>query len=314
MANSWGKVVALTGGGGGAKLVYGLAQLLPAEHLTIIVNTGDDFEHLGLHICPDLDKVMYALAGASFPGQGLKNESWNMMAAMARYQGPRWYQLGDRGLAVHLLRSHWLREGYPLNWITKELARRLGVRQTILPMSEAPVQTMVQIPKKELVLAEYFRQDPLPEVTSIRFAGAEQAEPSREVMSAVREADVIIFGPSNPVITFGPLLAMPNLRRILIASRAPKVGVSCFVGNQADEAAAKILQAAGVEISPVGMAQYLREILTHFVLDHTDEAFQDQLTDMGLRTLVTKTLMRGSEEQKRLAQEVLAFGRDKINS
>jgi LPPG:FO 2-phospho-L-lactate transferase len=302
------KIVVLTGGSGGAKLAHGLAQVLPPEQLTIIVNTGDDFEHLGLTICPNLDEVMYTLAGAGFPGQGLKNESWNMMAALARYRGPTWYQLGDRDLATQLLRSHWLREGYPLNWVTKELAHRLGVRHTILPMSETPVRTLVQISRGELGLQEYLRQKQPPEATGLRFAGAELAEPSRDVMSAVREADVIIFGPANPVAGFGPLLAMPNLRRILAASRAPKVAVSCYGGQPvADDPLDKIMPAMGVAASSLGMAQYLREVLTHFVLDHYDETQQDQLTDMGLRTLLTGVVMRGAEDQRRLAQEVLEF-------
>ena len=307
MSKAAKKIVVLTGGSGGAKLVHGLAQILPPEQLIVIVNTGDDFEHLGLTICPDLDKVMYTLANASFPGQGLKNESWNMMAAMARYQGPRWYQLGDRDLATQLLRSYWLREGYPLNWVTKELARRLGVRHTILPMSEEPVRTMIQTGKKELGIEEYILKKPLSEVTGIRYDGAEQAEPSREVMNAIRESDVIIFGPSNPVLSFGPFLAIPNLRRILVASQSPKVGVSCCAGQQSDVPVDNIMAVVDTENSPLGMAEYLREILTHFVLDHSNEANQDQLTDMGLRTLVTNIIMRGTEEQKRLAQEVLAF-------
>jgi len=302
------RIVVLTGGGGGAKLIFGLAQILSPEQLTIIVNTGDDFEHLGLTICPDLDKVMYTLANASFPGQGLKNESWNMMAAMARYRGPTWYQLGDRDLTTQLLRSHWLREGYPLNWVTKELAQRLGVRYPILPMSEAPVRTMVQTARGEVGLIEYFHQKQPLEGRGLHFADAEQAEPSREVMSAIREADVIIFGPSNPVISFGPLLAMPNLRRILAASRAPKVAVSCYVEQSvADDPVAKIMRAMGVEATSLGMAQYLNEVLTHFVLDHQDEAQQEQLTDMGLQTLVTGIMMHGTEDYKKLAQEVLEF-------
>jgi len=302
------KIVILTGGSGGAKLAYGLAQILPPEQLTVIVNTGDDFEHLGLAISPDLDKVMYTLANASFPGQSLKNESWNMMAAMARYRGSTWYQLGDRDLATQLLRSHWLREGYPLNWITRELAQRLGVRHTILPMSEDPVRTMVQTARGEVGLQEYTLQKQPSEATGLRFDGAEQAEPSREVMSAVREADAIIFGPSNPVLSFGPFLAIPNLRRILAASRAPKVAVPCYDGQPvADDPVDKIMLAVGVESSSLGVAHYLREILTHFVLDHHDEARQDQLTDMGLRTLVTGIIMHGIEDYKRLAQEVLEF-------
>jgi len=302
-------VVAFTGGGGGgAKLVSGLAQILPPDKLTIIVNTGDDFEHLGLSISPDLDRVMYTLAGIGYPGRGVKNESWNMMAAMARYHGPTWYQLGDRDLATQLLRSHWLREGYPLNWITKELSRRLGVRHTLLPMSEDPVQTMIQTTKGELGLAEYFaKKSPPPQATGIRFEGAEEAQPSREVISAVRDAGTIIFCPSDPLLSFGPILAMPNLRRIIAASQASKIGVSCLVGGNASGTLGKIMSAGGVEASPLGVARYLRDVLTGFVINHEDEAYQDDLTDMGLRTLVTATMMRGLEEQVRMAQEVLDF-------
>jgi LPPG:FO 2-phospho-L-lactate transferase len=303
-------IVAFTGGGGGSKLVYGLAQIVPPEKLTAIVNTGDDFEHLGLYISPDLDKVMYALAGISYPGRGSKNESWNMMAAMARYDGPTWFQLGDRDLATHLLRSKWLREGYPLNWVTKELSRRLGVRHTLLPMSESPIRTMIQTTAGELGLAVYFAQKPSPpEVKGIHFAGAGEAQPSREVISAVRDADVMIFCPSNPVLSLDPILSIPNLRRIIMASRAPKIGISGIVGGEVSEPTAKIMTALGMEISPVGVARHLREVLTGFVIDHVDEAFQDELTDMDLRTLVTGIVMKGNEERVKLAQEVLDFAR-----
>ncbi|MBN1219924.1 MAG: YvcK family protein [Anaerolineae bacterium] len=300
-------IVALTGGGGGTKLVSGLAQILPPEELIVIVNTGDDFEYLGLRISPDLDKVMYTLAGLGFPGQGLKNESWNMMAAMARYAGPIWYQLGDRALATHLLRSQWLREGYPLNWITRELSRRLGVRHTILPMSEDPVQTMLQTTEGELNVETYFGRKPSPSaVTGIHYRGADQAQPGREVMSAIREADVIIFCPSDPLLSFGPMLAIPNLRRIIAASRAPKIGVSSVVGGKmANKAITTMMAGLGVEFSPVGVARQLKDVLTDFVLDHADGADQNTLTEMGLRTLVTATMMQNSEEAARLAREVL---------
>jgi LPPG:FO 2-phospho-L-lactate transferase len=301
-------IVALTGGGGGAKLTYGLTQIVPPEKLTVIVNTGDDFEHLGLVISPDLDKVMYTLAGIGYPGQGIKNESWNMMAAMARYSGPTWYQLGDRDLATQLLRSKWLHEGYPLNWVTKELSHRLGVRHTLLPMSEDPVRTMIQTTEGELGVEEYFaRKSPPAQVTGLRYDGAEEAQPSREVINAVRDADVIVFCPSDPLLSFGPILAMSNLRRIMAASRVPRIGVSCIVGKNVAEPLARIMSAVGVEASALGVARHLEDVLTGFVINHVDEADQDKLTDMGLRTLVTATMMNSGEEQVRFAQEVLDF-------
>jgi LPPG:FO 2-phospho-L-lactate transferase len=305
------RVVALAGGVGGAKLAYGLYHIVPPEKLTIIVNTADDFEHLGLSISPDLDTVMYTLAGVANPvtGWGVRDESWNMMAALARYDGPTWFQLGDRDLASHLLRSHWLREGYPYNWVTTELSRRLGVRCTILPMTEQLVRTMLMTDQGELAFQEYFvHQQCQPVVSSIRFAGIEAAQPSREVASALRNADVIIFCPSNPLVSLDPILALPNLRRILAASRVPKIGVSPIVGGAAVKGpAAKMMAELGMEVSPVGVARHLKDVLTGFVIDHVDETYQEAIGDLGLRTLITATVMRDEAERVRLAQEVLEF-------
>jgi LPPG:FO 2-phospho-L-lactate transferase len=305
------RVVALAGGVGGAKLAYGLYQIVPPEKLTIIVNTADDFDHLGLYISPDLDTVMYTLADVANPvnGWGVKDESWSMMAALARYGGPTWFQLGDRDLATHLLRSQWFREGYPYNWITAELCRRLGVRCTLLPMSEQPVRTMVMTPQGELAFQEYFvHQQCQPVVKSIRFAGVEAAQPSREVASALRNADMIIFCPSNPFVSLDPILALPNLRRIIAASRAPKIGVSPIVGGVALKGpAAKMMKELGLDVSPLGVAQHLREVLTHFVIDHADETYQEALTNLGLRTLLTATVMKNDTERVRLALEGLEF-------
>lgn len=304
-------IVALAGGVGGAKLAYGLAQIVSPEKLTIIVNTGDDFKHLGLHISPDLDTVMYTLAGLANPvsGWGLKDESWNMMMALARYAGPTWFQLGDRDLATHLLRSQWLSEGYPFNWITKELSCRLGVRCTILPMSEDAVQTMIQTDEGELGFQEYFvKRRWQPVVKGIRFAGVEAAQPSREVINAVRNADAIIFCPSNPLVSIDPILALPNLRRIISAARVPKIAVSPIVGGEALKGpAAKMMAELGLEVSPAGVAHHLQDVLTGFVLDHLDEAHQDAISELGLRTLVTGTIMMNNQDRLKLAQEVLEF-------
>jgi LPPG:FO 2-phospho-L-lactate transferase len=304
-------IVALAGGVGGAKLAYGLAQIVSPEKLTIIVNTGDDFEHLGLHVSPDLDTVMYTLAGIANPGTGwgVKDESWNMMSALARYGGPIWFQLGDRDLATHLLRSNWLREGYPYNWVTKELNRRLGVRCTVLPMSEQPVRTIIQTAERELPFQEYFVQKQCePVVKSIRFEGVDEAQPSREVTNAIRNADAIIYCPSNPLVSIGPILAVPNLRRIIAAAQVPKIGVSPIVQGEALKGpAAKMMTELGLEVSAVGVANYLKDVLTGFVIDHLDEAHQDAITDLGLRTLVTATIMRNNEARVQLAKEVLAF-------
>ncbi|MEW5959230.1 MAG: 2-phospho-L-lactate transferase [Chloroflexota bacterium] len=305
------KIVALTGGGGGAKLVHGLAQRVPPENLTIIVNTADDFEHLSLHISPDLDAVMYVLAGIANPvnRRGVRDESWNMMAALARYGGPTWFQLGDRDLATKLLRTQWLGEGYPYTWITQELSRRLGVRCTLLPMTEERVHTMIQTEEREIHCQEYFGQwQGQPIARGIRFAGIDAAQPSREVVSAIRTADIIILCPSHPLLSLDPILALPNIRRILAASRAPRIGVSCIVGGEAIKGSAgRLMAELGLEVSPVGVARHLQDVLTGFVLDHVDQAHQDAITDLDLRPLVTGTIMLNNQDQINLAEEVLEF-------
>lgn len=304
------KVVALAGGVGGAKLAHGLAQVVPPDRLTIIVNTGDDFEHLGLHISPDVDTVMYTLAGIANPhtGWGVQDESWNMMAALARYGGPLWFQLGDRDLATHLLRTQWLREGYPYTWITKELARRLGIRCDILPMSEDFVRTMVQTDEGELAFQEYFvKKQWQPVVQSIRFAGIDAAAPTKEVVSAIRNADVIVFCPSNPLVSIDPILALPTLRRIIAASRAPKIGVSPIVGGQALKGpAAKLMAELGMEASALGVARHLQDVLTAFVIDTVDAGLQADIEALGLKVLVTGTVMLSHNDRAQLARDVLA--------
>jgi LPPG:FO 2-phospho-L-lactate transferase len=306
-------VVALAGGVGGAKLAYGLAQVVPPDKLTIIVNTGDDFEHLGLYIAPDVDTVMYTLAGLANPatGWGVKNDSFNMLTAIAIYAGPTWFRLGDRDLATHLLRTKWLREGFPYNWVTNELSRRLGVRCTLLPMSESPVRTVVQTNAGSLPFQEYFvHQECRPVVTGITFVGSEEAQPSREVAAAIRSADVIIFCPSNPLVSLDPILALSTMRRIITASRAFKVAVSPIVGGEALKGpAAKMMAELGLEVSAVGVARHFQDVLTGFVLDQADQAHQDTISDLGLRTLVTATVMKSDEDKAKLAREVLEFAR-----
>lgn len=311
MAQKSKNIVALTGDAGGAKLVYGLAQIVPPEKLTVVVNTGDNFEHLGLHISPALDAVIYTLAGMAASGSspGVKNESWNMMAALARYGGPTWYQLGDRELATHLLRSQWLREGYPQIWITKELCRRLGVRCTVLPMTEQPVQTILQTNEGEFDVQAYLGQKQgKPVVKSIRFEGIDEAQPGQEVINAIRKADIIVFCPSDPLLGLDPILALPNMRRIIAASPAAKIGVSPIIKSEAQAAStAKIMTELGLEVSAVGIANHLKDVLTGFVIDPLDEAQQNTLTEKGLRTLVTPLTMKNDEARVRLAQAMLDF-------
>jgi LPPG:FO 2-phospho-L-lactate transferase len=305
-------VVALAGGVGGAKLAWGLAQILPPEHLTLIVNTADDFEHLGLHISPDLDTVMYTLAGLANPGTGwgVRDESWGMIEMLARYGGPTWFRLGDRDLATHLIRSQWLREGFPLTWITRELCKLLGVRHSILPMSDDPVRTVVNTDAGPLPFQDYFvRRHWEPVVESIHFEGVETAQLTQDVVLSLREGDLIILCPSNPLVSLDPILALPALRRIIAASRAPKLAVTPIVGGQALRGpAAKMMRELGLEVSPVGVARHYEELLAGFVLDQRDEHHKMTIAfELGIRALVTDTVMNTDKDRVRLAREVLEF-------
>lgn len=305
-------VVALAGGVGGAKLAWGLAQVLPPQRLTVIVNTADDFEHLGLHISPDLDTVMYTLAELANPetGWGVRDDTWNMLSMLGRYAGPTWFRLGDRDLATHLVRSLWLRQGFPLTWITREMCRLLGIGPTILPMTDAAVQTVLCTDQGELPFQEYFvRYRWQPVVRSIRFAGIEQAQPTQEVIGALREADVIVFCPSNPFVSLDPILALPAVRRIIAASRAPRVAVSSIVAGKAIKGpAAKLMRELGLEPSAAGLAEYYRDLLTGFVLDEQDTLLRLRISGgLGIPTLTTNTLMRTDEHRRQLARQTLQF-------
>jgi LPPG:FO 2-phospho-L-lactate transferase len=294
---------------GGAKLAWGLAQLLPPSHLNLIVNTGDDFEHFGLYISPDLDTVMYTLANLANPaeGWGFRDETWNTMSMLARYGGPTWFRLGDRDIATHLMRSKWLKEGFPLTWVTRELSRLLGVRHAVLPMTDDPVRTIVDTTEGPLPFQEYFvHRQWQPVVKSIHFENVESARLGTEVVAALRAADLIVFCPSNPFVSLDPILALPALRRIVSASRAPKLAVSPIVAGQALKGpAAKMMAELGMEISPVSIARYYQDLLTGIVIDQQDTSAQTGITGMGIQCLTTNTVMKFEEDRIELTREML---------
>ena len=306
------KIVVLAGGVGGSKLVNGLAQRIKPENLFIIANTGDDFEHLGLWISPDVDTIMYTLAGVNNPetGWGRASESWSIMAQLEALGGPDWFRLGDQDLALNLLRTHWRRQGYPLSWITEQLCRRFGVRQQLTPMADNVVQTILHTDQGELPFQEYFvHRRCEPTVREIEYAGAEQAETRREIVSAVRLADLIVFAPSNPFLSIDPILALPGLARVIAATAAPKVAVSPIIGGAAVKGpAAKLMRELGLEISPFGVAQHLQHVLTGIVIDTIDIFHHPGIESLGLRTHLTQTLMKSTQDQAKLAGEVIEFG------
>lgn len=312
MSSSNLSVVALAGGVGGAKLAHGLAQVLPAERLTVIVNTGDDFEHLGLSISPDLDTVMYALAGIANPttGWGRADEGWRFMESLRGFGGPDWFNLGDRDLATHILRTQGLRRGEPLSLVTQALCTALDIGPRVAPMTDDPVHTLVDTDAGELAFQDYFvARRCAPRARAIRFAGAETARPSEAARTALGGADLIVICPSNPFLSIDPILAVPGLRAAVAAH--PTVAVSPIVGGQAIKGpAAKLLGELGHEVSALSVARYFVGVAQGFVLDTIDAGLAPAVEALGLRPFVTDTVMHTDADRAALARVVLeAFGR-----
>ncbi len=299
------KITALAGGVGGAKLAHGLAQVLAPEDLTVIVNTGDDFEHLGLYICPDLDTVCYTLAGLanSETGWGRAGETWNTIANIEKLGGPAWFRLGDQDIATHLERTRRLKEGKALSQITRDFCLSWGIAHTILPMTDAPVRTMVHTEEGELAFQEYFvHRHCEPRVKSFRFDGVEVAEPAPGVREALESADAVVFCPSNPWVSIDPIL------RIIGNIKKPVIAVSPIIGGKAVKGpAAKMYTELGIEPSALAVAKHYRTILSGFVLDTTDRESEKQIKDLSVKTLVTDTLMNQITDRTRLANDVLHF-------
>lgn len=310
------KVAALAGGVGGAKLADGLAQTLPPEDLTIIVNTGDDFSHLGLHIAPDLDTVCYALAGIANPatGWGQANETWLALESLGQLGGPTWFRLGDRDLGIHLERTRRLKAGQPLSQITRDFCLAWGIKPRILPMSDDPVPTWVYTLEGELPFQEYFVQRQChPQVTGFRFDGADRARPAPGVIEAMQQADQIIFCPSNPWVSIDPILAITGVRDTINTRRLDKkcivIAVSPIVGGETIKGpAAKMYRELGIEPSALSVARHYTNLLTGLVLDNLDTHLVQEIHSMDVQTLVTDTIMRSPGDRRRLAEEVLAFG------
>ena len=302
------KVVALAGGVGGAKLVDGLAAVMPPEDLTAIVNTGDDFEHLGLSISPDLDTVMYTLAGVanSETGWGREDETWSFLDTLETLGGPTWFRLGDRDLALHVERTRKLSHGEALSEATVDFCEALDIRIRLLPMSDDPVRTIVQTDEGELAFQEYFVARACePTVRSFEFVGAESAKPAPGVVEAIRQADSVIFCPSNPWVSLDPILAVAEISEAVRAK--PTIGVSPIIGGKAIKGpAAKMYSELNVDPSAYAVAQHFPQ-LDAFVIDSTDADWIEPIRELGMQPFVTQTVMDSIGARKRLAQEVLEF-------
>ena len=310
------RVVALAGGVGGAKLAIGVQAALPRGALTVIVNTGDDFEHWGLTICPDIDTVLYGLAGVNNPqtGWGRDNETWNVLTEMKRLGGESWFRLGDKDLALHLLRSYWLDAGANLTQITDRLRRTLDVPTRILPMCNEPVRTLVHTDEGNLPFQDYFvRRRCEPVFLGLTFVGAEKAKLTPDIVEALRAAAQIVICPSNPYLSVDPILSVPGLGDLMRNVRAPVVAVSPIVGGRALKGpAAKMMQEMGRSTSPVTVAEHLRDLLDGFVIDRRDSALA-QAGMLSLPTLATDTVMSDLPSKRRLAEDVLRFSRSLVD-
>ncbi|HSL31427.1 MAG TPA: 2-phospho-L-lactate transferase [Anaerolineales bacterium] len=299
------KIVALAGGVGGAKFAHGLAQNLSPDDLTIIVNTGDDFEHYGLYVCPDLDTVCYTLAGLanSQTGWGRANETWKVIENAARLGGPDWFRLGDQDLGTHLERTRRLREGHSLSQITKDFCDAWGIRQKILPMTDQPVRTIVETAEEHLSFQEYFvHRRCEPRVTGFHFEGIESAEAAPGTREALWEADAIILCPSNPWVSLDPILRVlsPLPREVRVIAVSPIIG-----GQTVKGPAAKMFRELGIEPSALAVARHYCDLLSGFVLDLVDSQLEGEIQSLGIRTLVTNTLMNSHDDRKKLARKIL---------
>lgn len=303
------KIVALAGGVGGAKLADGLAQCLPGGELSVIVNTGDDFDLWGLRICPDVDTVCYTLAGLANPetGWGRQGETWNALENIRMLGGEDWFSLGDRDLGTHLVRSELLRCGHPLSEVTRQFCARWKIEANVYPMTDQAVMTMVNTAEfGELPFQVYFVQQHCnPTALGFRFAGIEAALPAPGVLQAIEAADAVIFCPSNPWVSIDPILRVAGIREAV--EKKPTVVISPIVKGQAIKGpAAKMFRELGFAPSALAVARHYIDLTRLFVYDIQDASLKEEMEHWGIISMNTDTVMKNREDRKRLAQEILA--------
>jgi LPPG:FO 2-phospho-L-lactate transferase len=306
-------ITALCGGVGGSKLVLGLYRMSPLASLSVIVNTADDLEFCGLHVCPDLDTVVYTLAGMARRdvGWGIEGDTFEALQMLGRFGVPTWFQVGDRDLATHAYRTNGLRQGQRLTEVTRHLARSLDVQANILPMSDDPVATQLLVKGEWLDFQDYFvrrrYRDP---VEAVRYRCVERARPTEETLAAIAGAEIIILVNSNPVLSILPVLSLPGLREALLSASAPRVAVSPIIGVDAVTGpAGHLMHVVGRPPSATGVAETYAGVIDGIVIDRSDAAQVPGLEKLGLRVLCTDILMPDASARERLAAETLAFAR-----
>ena len=310
------KTIALSGGVGGAKLALGLSKVLDPAELLIVANTGDDFEHLGLHISPDLDTVMYTLAGLSNSevGWGLEGETWAFLEALERLGSETWFRLGDRDLATHVERTRRLAAGDGLGTVTRELCSNLGIRHPIVPMTDDRVRTIVHTDQGALDFQHYFVRDQCrPSVTAFEFAGIDSASPTSAFRAALEESARVVLCPSNPFVSVDPILGLEGVEEALRRDAVPVVAVSPIVGGEALKGpAAKMMREFDLPSTALEVARHYKErgLLDGFVLDTIDENQAPEVEALGLQVIVTNTVMHDLDDRIRLAKVSLALAEE----
>ena len=306
-------IVALAGGVGAAKFLRGLVDLVDPETLTIISNTGDDLERFGLHVSPDIDIVAYTLAGLvdEERGWGIRGDTFEALAMLQRYGEAGWFNLGDRDLATHILRTERLRAGESLTGVTKVMCQALNVRSRILPMCDQAVPTLIRTPAGVFHIQEYLVQrGGREQVLEVIFQDVEQARPAAGVGAVLAQAEAILICPSNPIISIGTILAIPGVRQAVVDSPAPVVAVSPIVAGKTLKGPADLmLRGLGLEVSACGVAQHYGGLLNGMVIDTQDADLRSRLAGMGLQVEVTNTIMRTVEDKRALARTALTLAR-----
>jgi LPPG:FO 2-phospho-L-lactate transferase len=304
------KLTVLAGGVGAARFLEGVVQVVPPHEITVVSNTGDDEDFFGLRVSPDIDIVIYTLAGAvdAAQGWGLAGETYHALAALRRFGYETWFNLGDQDLATHVHRTRLLHEGKTLSEATASVARAFGVPFTLLPVSDDRIRTLVETEASTLTFQEYFVKRRTEDVVrAVRFEGAVDARPAPGVLEAIRGAGVVAIAPSNPVVSIGPILAVPGVREALRQTAARVVAVSPIVGGRTIKGPAdRMMASLGMEPTAAGVAAAYRDFLGVFVIDEEDRALAPAVEALGVRAVVTQTIMRGPAEKRALAEVALA--------
>lgn len=304
-----GLVVALAGGVGAAKLLRGLVRVVPPEDLVIVGNVGDDFEFHGLHVSPDLDIVMYSLAGIvdEARGWGVADDTFTCLAMLERLGFETWFKLGDKDIAVQTVRTDLLGSGVSLSEAVAELCRLLGVKARLMPMSNDPVRTVVLSGCVRLGFQEYFvKRRATDEVTRVLFEGCDHAKPAPGVIEAINSAERVVVCPSNPILSINPILSVPGIRDALESTNGLIVGISPIVGGKAIKGPAdKIMSSLGLEVSAYGVAKFYETFLDHLIIDKADADLRTRIEGLGIRASVTDTIMKDVENAVSLAAMVM---------